>query len=96
MGKDAFHWVRLPRTPFNLALDTSRDGVITASLDSLFQSPTILIVKNFFLIANLISFILRPLLFFLLVHSILLDKESLSNFTVGPLQLLEGCYKVSL
>jgi len=41
-----FH-TRLPRAPSNLALIISRDGASTASLDSLFQHLTTLVVKNF-------------------------------------------------
>ena len=38
---------QLPSATSNLAFNTSRDGATTTSLDSLFQHPTNLIVKNF-------------------------------------------------
>jgi len=53
MGRDIFHYTRLLRAPSNLALDTSREGAVTASLAKLFQCLTALIVKNFFLISDL-------------------------------------------
>ena len=56
MGRAATHQIRLPRAPFNLTLNVSRDGTATASLGSLCQFLTTLSVKNFFLPSNLILF----------------------------------------
>jgi len=36
VGKVASHEVRLPRAPSNLALNTSKDGISTASLGNLY------------------------------------------------------------
>ena len=54
MSRDTFHYTRLLRAPSNLALDTSREGVSTTSLGNPFPCLTTLIVKNLFLISNLI------------------------------------------
>ena len=82
MGRDTFHYTRLLKAPSSLALNTSRDGASTASLDSL----TTLRVKYFFLIPYL------DLPSFTLITSCpittLPDKESLSCFLVGTLQVL--------
>ena len=53
MGRDTFHQTRLLKAPANLALNTAREGAATASLGSLCQCLTTLMVKNFFLISNL-------------------------------------------
>jgi len=53
MDRDIFHQTRLLKAPFNLALNTARDGRATASLGNLGQGLTTLTVKNFFLISNL-------------------------------------------
>jgi len=53
MGRDTFHQTRLLRAPSNPALNTSREGAATTSQGNLFQCLTTLLVKNFFLIANL-------------------------------------------
>jgi len=62
VDRDTFHQPRLLRAPSNL--HTAREGAATASLDSLCQCFTSLVVKNFFLISNLNlpSFILKPFL----------------------------------
>ncbi|KAJ7421671.1 hypothetical protein WISP_41664 [Willisornis vidua] len=52
MGKDIFHHPRLLQALSNLALDTSRDGAVTASLGNLCQGLPTLTGKNFFLISN--------------------------------------------
>ena len=44
---------RLPRATSSLALNASRDGASTTSLDNLFLCFTALCVKNFLLISNL-------------------------------------------
>ena len=63
MGRDTFHQTRLLKAPFNLALNSAREGAATASLGSLCQCVITLILKNFFLISNLNlpSFNLKPL-----------------------------------
>jgi len=62
MSRDISHQPRVPRAPSNLALNPAREGAATASLGSLGQGPTTLMVKNFFLISNLNlpSFSLQP------------------------------------
>jgi len=62
MSRDIFHQPRVLRAPSNLALNTAREGAATASLDSLGQCLTTLMVKNFFLTSdlNLPSFSLEP------------------------------------
>ncbi|NXN38925.1 ACRBP protein, partial [Rhinoptilus africanus] len=52
-GRDTSPWTRLLKAPSSLALSTSMEGASTASLGSLFQCLTTLIVKNIFLISNL-------------------------------------------
>ena len=54
---------RLPRATSSLALNVSRDGASTASLDNLFQCFTTLWVKNLLLISdlNLPCLSLKPL-----------------------------------
>lgn len=53
VGKDNFHQTELLRAPFNLALNSSRDGESTAGLDNVCQCLTTPIEKNFLLISNL-------------------------------------------
>ncbi|KAK4828770.1 hypothetical protein QYF61_000795 [Mycteria americana] len=65
--------------PSNLALNTSRDGASTASLGNFFQCLITLIFKA----STPCPITTCPC------------KKSLSSFLVGPLQVLEGCYKVS-
>ena len=89
MSRDIFHQTRLLRAPSNLALNTSREGASTVSLGNLFQCFTTLMVKNFFLISNLY---LPP---FSLEPFPPCPKKSLSILPLGPLQVLEGCYKVT-
>jgi len=80
--------------PSNLALNTARQGAATASLGNLFQCLTTLTVKNFFLISNLKlpSFSLKPFTLALSLHTLV---KSPSPSLLCPLQVLEGCYKVS-
>jgi len=63
MSRDTFHQPRLLQAPSNLALNPAREGAATASLGTLGQGLTTVVVKNFFLISNLNlpSFILEPL-----------------------------------
>jgi len=70
MGRDAFHQTRLLRAPSNLALNTAREGAATASLGSLGQGLTTLMVKDFFLTSNLnlLSFSLEPVPLVLSLH----------------------------
>lgn len=49
MDRNTFHQIRLSKASPTLAFNNSRDRTFTASLDSLFQCPITLIVKNFFL-----------------------------------------------
>jgi len=83
MGRDTFHQTRLLRAPSSLALNTARERAATASLGSLGQRFTTLIVKNFFLISslNLSCFSLKPL-----PRSITPCpcRKSLSILPVGP------------
>jgi len=53
ISRDIFHQPRLLRAPSNLALNPAREGAVTASLGNLGQGFTILMVKNFFLISDL-------------------------------------------
>jgi len=46
MGRDPFHQPRVLRAPSNLALSPAREGAATASLGSLGQGLTTLIIKN--------------------------------------------------
>jgi len=94
MGRDTFYQNRLLKAPSSLALNTSREGTSTASLGNLCQCLTTLIVKNFFFIShlNLPFFSLKPLPLVLSLHALV--KKSLSSFPVGPLRVLEGCYKI--
>ena len=52
MGRDPSHQPRVLRAPSNLALSPAREGAATASLGSLGQGLTTLMVKNFFLISE--------------------------------------------
>ncbi|KAK4808149.1 hypothetical protein QYF61_000129 [Mycteria americana] len=62
---------------------------------NLFQCLTALIVKNFFLISNLnLTFFQFKAITPCPITTCPCQK-SLSSFPVGPLQVLEGCYKVS-
>ena len=63
MGRDTFHQTTLLKALSSLALNTAREGAVTASLGNLCQCLTTLMVKNFFLISNvnLPSFTLKPL-----------------------------------
>ena len=94
IGRDTSHCTRLLKAPSSLALNASREGASTASLGNLFQCPTTLTVNNFFLISslNLPSSSLKPFIPILSLHA--LTKKSPSSFPIGPLQVLEGCYKV--
>jgi len=40
MGRDTFHQTKLLKAPFNLALNTAREGAATASLGNLGQCLT--------------------------------------------------------
>jgi len=64
MGRDTFHYTMLLRASSSLALNASREGASTTSLGNMIQGLTTLIVKNFFLISDLIqpSCSLKPLL----------------------------------
>ena len=75
-------------------LNTSREGAATASLGNLCQCFTTLTVKNFFLISNLNlpSFSLKLFPLVLSLHT--LWKVPLHP-SCRPLQVLEGCSKVS-
>ena len=77
-------------------MNISREGASTALLGNLFQCLTILTVKNFFLISSLdlpsSSFKPLPLSS---PCPVCAYKKSLLSFPVGPLEVLEGCYKVS-
>jgi len=42
IGRIATHWIRLPRAPYNLVLNASRDGASTTSLGNLCQCHTTL------------------------------------------------------
>ena len=53
MGSVTNHQTRLPRAASSLALNASRDGASTTSLDNLLQCFTTLCVKNFLLIPNI-------------------------------------------
>ena len=72
MGRDTFHYTRLLKVPFNLALNASRQGTSTASLGNLFQCLTTLIVKTLFITSNINqpSFSLKPLPLVLSLHAL--------------------------
>ena len=75
MGRDTFHRTRLLKAPANLALNAAREGAATASLGSLCQDLTTLMVKKFFLISNLLSFSLEPFLLILSLRTLLPSEE---------------------
>jgi len=94
MSRDIFHQPRVLRAPSNLGLSPAREGAATASLGSLGQCFTTLVVKNFFLIAhlNLPSFSLEP---FPLVLSLqTLVKSPSPSFLSAP-SGTGSCSKVS-
>jgi len=82
MGRDPFHQTRLLEAPFNLTLNTSREGAATASLGN--QGLTTLIVKNFFLRSdpNLPSFSLKPLPLILSLYFLI--KSPSPSFSPEP------------
>ena len=47
--EQVFHQRRVLQAPYNLALNTAREGAATASLGNLGQCFTTLIIKNIFL-----------------------------------------------
>jgi len=53
VGRDPFHQPRVLRAPSNLALNTAREGAVTASLGSLCQDLTTLIVQHFPILTSL-------------------------------------------
>lgn len=69
MSRDTFCYPRLLRAPNNLAMDTSRDEVATASLGNLCQGLTTLRDKNSFLIPNLTPPLYSLRSFPLVLHS---------------------------
>ncbi|KAK4822002.1 hypothetical protein QYF61_006616 [Mycteria americana] len=71
--------LQLLKAPSNLALNTLREWASITSLGNLFQYLTTLIFK---------AITLRAI-------TTCPCKKSLFSFLVGPLQVLEGCYKVS-
>jgi len=81
MSRDIFHQTRLLRAPSNLALSTAREGAATASLGSLGQCLTTLMVKNFFLISNLNlpSFSLEPFPLVLSLHTLVKSPSPLQT-----------------
>ena len=95
IGRDISHQTALLTAPSSLALNTSREGASTTSLGNLFQCLTTLTVNNSFLSlseSNLFQFkAVCP-------HPIATCpyKKFLPSFPVGPLQVLEGHYEVSL
>jgi len=84
MSRDTFHQTRLLRAPFNLALNTAREGAATASLGNLGQGLTTLMGKNFFLISklNLPSFSLQPFPLVLSLHTLV--KSPSPSFLQPP------------
>ena len=76
-------------------LKSGKDEASTTSLGNLFQCLTTHTIKDFFLIfsLNLPSFSLKP---FPLVLAKQSPKESVPFFLTAPLQVLKGCYQVSL
>jgi len=89
MGSDTSHQSRLLKAPSNLALNTAREGAATTSLGNLFQRPTTLSVKNFFLTSslNLPSSSLKPLPLVLSLHS-LIQMFTLEKATLKELKQL--------
>jgi len=82
MGRDTY--ISLPRAPTNLAMNTSKDGAPATSLINVFQTLTILWVKNCLLIPNLnlpsFSFKQLPLILFDLFFFIKSLKFNLWRF----------------
>ncbi|KAK4831314.1 hypothetical protein QYF61_016803, partial [Mycteria americana] len=74
------------RTPSSLALNTSRDGASTTSLGNLCQCLTTLISES--TLFQFITVTPCPI-------AACPCKKSPSSFLLGPLQVLEGCNKVS-
>jgi len=89
MGRNTFHYSRLLKAPSSQALNISREGASTTSLDNLFQCLTTLIAKNFSLTSNVTqpSFSLQPLYFVLSLDALVKVPFQLSR---RPLQVLEG------
>lgn len=73
------------RAPSNLDLNTSRNGVSTASLGKLFQCLTTFTIKNYFKTSNLNHLNLLSFNFPLFLPLTLPDKESLPFFPVSSL-----------
>ena len=96
MDRDTFHETRLLKALSNLALNTARDRAPAASLGNLFQCLTTLIH-----IEELLSYIWsKSTLFqFKAITPCPVTtrpcEKFLSSFLAGPLQVLEGCSKVS-
>jgi len=92
MSRDIFHQPRVLRAASSLALSTAREGAATASLGSLGQCFTTLMVKNFFPISNLNlpSFSLEP--FALSYHCTPLCKAPLHP-SCRPLQALAAALR---
>jgi len=81
VSRDIFNQIRLLRDLSNLALNVSRDGAFTTSLDNPFQCFTTPMVKNFFLIAslNLPSFSFKPPSFVLSQQALLKSPSPSSS-----------------
>ncbi|KAK4819077.1 hypothetical protein QYF61_025310 [Mycteria americana] len=79
---------QVAQSPIQPGLEHFQGWGITAALGNLLQCLTTLTVKNFFLVSNLNlpSFSLKPSP---------LVYHYMPFFPAGPLQVLEGCYKVS-
>lgn len=85
MGRGTFYCIRLFWGTSNVTLNTASDGASTTSLGNLFHCLVALIVKNFFLIANL-TFLLSVDSPYCLVLSLNARvKKSLSGFLDGPI-----------
>jgi len=71
MSRDTFNQTSVLKAPFDLALNTSREGAATALLGNPCQGLTTLRVKNVFLISNvnLPSFKLEAIPLFLSSHA---------------------------
>jgi len=94
MSRDIFHQSRVLRAPSNLALNPAREVAATASLGSLGQGFTTLMVKNFFLISqlNLPSFSLEPFPLVLSLHPLV--KSPSPPFLLAP-SSTGSCSKVT-
>jgi len=92
MSRDPFHQPRLLPAPSNLALSPAREGAATASLGSLGQGLTALMVKNFFLRShlNLPSFSLKPSPLVSSPPALVPAPLQLSHSPSRPWQLLSG------